>query len=73
MYIDGSVKIKMLGDVNGDGIVDIEDFVLISAAFRSTPGDPNWNPQADLAPMYGLIDIVDVVTASGRYRESCPS
>jgi len=33
VYIDGIVKIKMLGDVNGDGVVDIYDKVLVGSAF----------------------------------------
>jgi len=71
--IDGSVKVKILGDVNGDGTVDIEDLVLIADIYRCTEDDPEWNPQADLAPPYGVIDIADIVTAIGRYRQSCPS
>jgi hypothetical protein len=73
VYIGGSVKIKILGDVNGDGVVDIADLVLITAIYRCTEDDPEWNPQADLAPLYGMIDIVDIVTASGRYGQSCSS
>ena len=48
------------GDINNDGIVDIMDVVIAALAFGSRPGNPNWNPEADLMAD-GLIDIVDLV------------
>jgi hypothetical protein len=71
VYYDGWVKIKMLGDVNGDGVIDILDIVLISIAYGSRPGYPNWNPEADLVPPYGFIDILDLVTCSSKYGWHC--
>jgi hypothetical protein len=37
-----------MGDVNRDGYIDDIDVSLIGAAWLSTPGAPNWNPDADL-------------------------
>jgi hypothetical protein len=71
VYYDGWVKIKMLGDVNGDGAIDILDVVLVSIAYGSKPGDPNWNPEADVAPAYNLINILDLVTVTSRYGWHC--
>jgi hypothetical protein len=34
-------------DLNGDGVVDGQDFAIFAAAWRSTPADPAWNPQCD--------------------------
>ncbi len=45
---DGTIKIKIMGDVNGDGTVSILDLEAWDAAYGSTEGTPNWNPQADL-------------------------
>jgi len=70
-FVDGIVKIKILGDVNGDGIVDISDVTLIASIYDSKEGDPNWNPEADVAPPYGLIDIADIVTVASHYGQSC--
>jgi len=39
---------RKLGDINRDGIIDDQDSNLMQAAWRSKPGDPNWNPDADL-------------------------
>ena len=56
------VKEKVLGDLNGDGKINIYDIVLAARAYKSTPEDQNWNPLADLAPPYGIIDIYDFIT-----------
>jgi hypothetical protein len=71
LFVDGWVKIKMLGDVNGDGAVDIYDIVLVCAAYGSTSNDLNWNPDCDLAPPWNLINIYDVVTVCGLYGQTC--
>jgi hypothetical protein len=67
-YMTSTVKImiKMLGDVNGDGKINILDIVEITAAYGSKPGMSNWNPEADL-DNNGVINILDVVTATARY------
>jgi hypothetical protein len=64
---DGWVFIKMLGDVNGDRVIDILDVAAISLAYGSHPGNTNWNPEADIAPPYGCIDILDLVTCTKQY------
>lgn len=71
VFYDGWVKIKMIGDVNGDGVIDILDIVLITLAYGSHPGDPNWNPDADIAAPWNFIDILDLVTCSSRYGWHC--
>lgn len=38
----------LTGDCNGDNEVDIGDFAILSTAFGSSPGDPNWDENADL-------------------------
>lgn len=35
------------GDADDDNEVMIGDFAILSAAFGSSPGDPNWHPEAD--------------------------
>jgi len=79
VYIDGKVKIKMLGDINGDGIIDIVDVVIVSLAFGSaTEDDPetpwnetiNWNPEADLNGD-DIVDIVDLVIIGINFGKTC--
>ena len=61
VFVDGLVYIKMIGDANADGIVDIFDVVVAAAAFGSVEGDSNWNPQADVMAPRGLVDVHDIV------------
>jgi hypothetical protein len=63
------IMIKMLGDVNGDGKIDILDVTAISAAYGSKPGKANWNPEADLDDN-GVINILDIVACTARYAVS---
>jgi hypothetical protein len=71
LLVDGYVKIKMLGDIDGNGIIDIYDVVTTALSYGSKPGDPMWNEDADLAPDYGIIDIYDVVTVTAQYGKTC--
>jgi len=71
VFIDGWVKIKIIGDINGDGTVDLFDAVLLCNAYGSREGDPEWNPEADLAPDWGIINLYDAVALSYRYGQSC--
>jgi hypothetical protein len=36
-------------DLDGDGDTDLSDLGILLAAWDSTPGDPNWDPRADLS------------------------
>jgi len=70
LYVDGTVKIKMMGDINGDGIINILDILIAATAFGSMPGDPNWNPEVDL-DNNGLINILDIVQIAVHFGEEC--
>ena len=60
------------GDVNHDLKIDIYDVVLICVAYGTIPSDPEWNPHADIAEPYGVIDIYDVVRCTSHYGETYP-
>jgi len=38
----------LIGDVNGDGTVNIRDVGPLVNAWKSKPGDPNWDSRCDL-------------------------
>jgi hypothetical protein len=71
VYVDGEVDVRIVGDVNGDGKVDITDVAIVSGAFGSYPGHPRWNPACDLN-RDGRVDITDVATVSANYGQTCP-
>ena len=63
----GLVRVKLVADVNNDGVVDIFDLVQISRSFGCVKGEPpnppsnnGFNPHADLR-QDGFIDIFDIV------------
>jgi len=68
---DGYVKIKIMGDINGDGKVDIKDIAVLSLAFGSYPGHPRWNPDADLNKD-GKVDIKDIAIGASNFGKTCP-
>jgi len=53
------------GDVNWDGVIDGTDLDLIREAYGSSPGDPNWNPDADLNGD-NFVDVMDISICAGN-------
>ncbi|UCE95453.1 MAG: PKD domain-containing protein [Candidatus Bathyarchaeota archaeon] len=59
----------LIGDVNGDGIVDITDIVLVIDAFGTTPGSPGWNSNYDLNNDL-VVDITDITIVIVHFGET---
>jgi subtilase family serine protease len=69
------VRVKLLGDINDDGKVDVYDTYLLGKAYnsqeayRSTPRSPNWNPDADFnGDNFILLD--DLQALSDNYGKT---
>jgi parallel beta-helix repeat protein len=60
-FIDGSVRIRMLGDFDGDGNVDMRDIGEVALAFGSHAGGELWNAYADMN-QDGRVDMRDIGT-----------
>jgi hypothetical protein len=58
LYISDPVPYAC-ADLNGDGVVDGQDFAIFAAAWQTTPADPAWNPQCDFFTD-GVIDARDL-------------
>jgi subtilase family serine protease len=58
-----SVALSRRIDVNGDGIVNVQDLVIVALAFGSTINNPGYNPRADIDGN-GSINILDLVAIS---------
>lgn len=56
----------IVGDVNGDGVVDIFDIQAAALAFGSSCGDPEWNPKADFNAD-NKIDIFDLFIIASHF------
>jgi len=63
------ILVTVFGDLNGDRIVDIFDVVIVCVAYGSKPGDPNWDPVADIIKN-DLIDIFDAVAVCVNYGKT---
>jgi len=66
-----TVKVKLLGDVNGDNKVDIRDIAQAGLAFGSYPNHPRWNTQADVY-QDGKVDIRDMALIAKNFGETYP-
>jgi hypothetical protein len=60
------VKVRIPGDANGDGKVDVKDILLVAKAFGETPNRPRWN--LDLDQNYDdKINIKDMFIVAKNY------
>jgi len=46
-FIDGSMKVKKIGDVDNSNYVNWVDLGMLGIAYETGPGNPNYNPEAD--------------------------
>jgi len=68
----------LLGDINGDGVVDLHDLAILAAAYGShranydyqgEPASPNWNPLADLNGD-GVVNLQDYEILVSEYGQT---
>jgi uncharacterized repeat protein (TIGR01451 family) len=59
------VRPDVLGDINGDKVVDCKDIGIVRAAFGKRTGQPGWNAKADVVTD-GVIDVRDLSYVSQR-------
>lgn len=63
---------RLFGDADCNGKVGLTDAVTMLVSYGRKEGDPTWNPNADVAPPYGIINIYDFVTFLSHYGEKYP-
>lgn len=54
----------IVGDVNHDGRINVLDIIKIGVAYMATPTDIRWNPHADIAEPYDIVDMGDLLLAA---------
>jgi len=59
----------LLGDVNGDGIVDAFDLTVVAVSYGAFEGQPGFDPDADLTDD-GIVDIRDLYIVSRHLGET---
>lgn len=69
-FIDGKIKILLMGDINHDGVVELMDFQITAGAFGSYLGHPRWNPACDLN-QDEVVELLDFLILSRNFGLSC--
>jgi hypothetical protein len=70
-YVDTVIPVPptLIGDIDGNGIVDIFDAIKCGSAFGSKPGDANWNALADLNHD-NVVDIFDAIMLGAHFGQT---
>jgi len=64
--VEGVVYVKILGDADDNGIVDVFDLFKVGKAFGSTVDSPNWDPYCDFNKD-NIIDDLDIEIISANW------
>jgi len=67
----GIIRVRMPGDVNFDGKVDVMDAIQVSNAFGASEGDHNYDPLLDLN-QDGKINVLDIILVARRFGQHEP-
>jgi hypothetical protein len=62
---------SILGDVNGDGVVNQLDVAALADSFLLTPDNPAWNPNADLNGDK-VVNILDAIVLANHFLQHYP-
>ena len=70
-FTDSWIKVTIVGDVNGDGKVNLIDVFSVALAYGSYPGHPTWNPNYDINDDH-KINLIDYFTTALNYGKTDP-
>jgi parallel beta-helix repeat protein len=63
------IRVRMTGDIDCDGKVDVKDVAAAAVAYGSYPGHPKWDPNAD-ENEDDRIDVRDIALISRNFGKS---
>lgn len=58
--------VELVGDIDGDGDVDLSDLAALLGAYGTCTGNPGFNPDADFNDS-GCVDLADLAMLLGNY------
>jgi hypothetical protein len=64
--VGATSTVSLPGDLNGDGVVDMQDLLIIINGFRLTTGAPGFNPVADVNGD-GVVNVFDLVLVAKNF------
>jgi hypothetical protein len=64
-----NIPVTTIGDINGDGVINIFDAVVISLAWGSTPIDSYWNIRADINHD-NTVNLLDGIRIASHWGET---
>lgn len=65
--VDAVSRVGHAGDVNGDGLVNLDDFLRLAASYEAQRGDPAYEPRADF-DANGVVDLEDFLILAANYE-----
>lgn len=64
--VDAVSRVGHAGDVNGDSVVNLDDFLRLAASYEALRGDPTYEPRADF-DANGVVDLDDFLILAANY------
>jgi hypothetical protein len=64
--LNGTIIIRIMGDANGDGEVNMTDLNLVASAYGTTINSDDWNPQTDFNGD-GIVNALDLMLMGRNY------
>jgi parallel beta-helix repeat protein len=70
-YTYGLVSVMIMGDIDGNGWVNVLDAIDLSNSFGKSIGQTGFNPDADFDDN-GVVNILDAITLANHYNQHYP-
>lgn len=68
-FTDGTIIVKIIGDVNGDMVVDVLDLEELAESYGTTSDRIGWDPEADIN-RDNMVDVRDLALLGKNYMKS---
>jgi len=69
--ISKTISIRLMGDINGDNVVNMKDIALVARAFGASQTSPNWREACDLN-YDGVINMKDIALTARQFGQHYP-